>query len=137
MDDSLMGKLPPELRLEIFEYVLYSELETGVIECDDKGPKLPPWMTTHNRRALTTVCRQLRAETFPRFYRCHKISFSSMILDKFQPGFFRTEDEGHLQMIWDYLGSPRTWQDSLCSWLYHVGPEVADNIETLEVHIGV
>ena len=137
MDKSPLGKLPPELRMEIFEYVFDSEFETGVFEWDDKGPILPSWMETYNWRALTMVCRQIRAETFPRFYRCHKISLCSMILDKFQPGFFRTDDEGHLQMIREYLGSPQTWQDSLCSGLSHMRPEVTDNIKTVDIHVGV
>jgi hypothetical protein len=137
METSPLSKLPPELRLEIFEYVFDLEDETGVLECDDRGPKLPPWMVMNNRRALTKVCRQIRAETFPIFYRCHKISLCPMILDKFQPGFFRTDDEGHLQMIWDYLGPPQTWQGNLNSWLYHLGPEVVDEIKTIDIHIGV
>lgn len=136
MDCTPLGKLPPELRLEIFEYVFDSEYEDRIVEWDDKGPKLPPWMTTNHRQALTMVCRQIRVETFPRFYQCNKISLRSISLDKFEPSFFITEDERHLQMIQDYLGSPSRWQEELCGFLSHVGPEVFNNITAVDIHIG-
>lgn len=136
MDNSPFRKLPVELRLEIFENVLYSTHETGVFECDEKGPKLPPWMTSDNRQASTAVCRQIRAETFPRFYGCTKVSFCPMTLNKYQPGFFRTANEVRQQMIWEYLGSTRRWVERLSDWLDHMGPEIRRGITTIAIHLG-
>ena len=136
MDNSPLGKLPPELRIEIFEYVLYSPLETGVFEWDNKGPSLAPWMTANKRQALTSVCRQIRAESFPRFYCFDKISFSAFILDRFQPGFFITDDLNKQRMIWKYLDSPKAWAEKLSEWLEHMGADIKKNIKTIDIHIG-
>jgi hypothetical protein len=136
MDHSPFRKLPPEIRIEIFEYVLYSPSETGAFEWDDKGPTLAPWMTANKRQALTSVCRQIRAESFPIFYRFDKISFGCMVLNKFQPGFFVTDDENKQQMIRDYLGPSSTWVEKLSDWLEHMGDDIRKNIKTIDIHLG-
>ena len=136
MDNSPFRKLPPELRVQIFEYALYSPHETGVFEWDDKGPKLVPWMTAEHRQALTMVCTQIRAECFPLFYRFDRLRFSPLILNKFQPGFFVTGDNDSQEMMWKYLGPLGNWLERFSSWLEHMGDGIRNNINDFEIHVG-
>ena len=136
MENSPFSKLPPELRVQIFEYVLYSRHETGVFEWDDKGPKLLPWMTADHRQALTMVCRDIRAECFPVFYRFERVCFYPLILNKFQPGFFVTGDIDTQETMWKYLGPLYNWPERFSGWLSHMGDDIQENINGFEIHVG-
>lgn len=136
MVDSPFGSLPPELRVKIFEYVLYSPEANNVFEFDDKGPRSASWMTANNRRALTAVCSQIRTESFPICYRFDKIQFQPRVLDKYVPGSFLMEvDKQH--MIWNYLRPLENWTETFSEWLDHMGDDTRKNIKTVDIHVGV
>ena len=133
MENSPFSKLPAELRVQIFELVLYSPSDTGVLKYDNEGVKFDDWMIANHRRALTTVCRQFRAESYLIFYRLSKICFFPLELDKFEPGFFAARNREKELMMWEYLGNPL---DSFAGLLFHLGDECKGNIETVDVCIG-
>ena len=136
MDGSPFRRLPPELRVRIFEYVLYLSDDTGTIVFDDKGPKLPTVTTQNHRQALTGVCRVTRAESYALIYNFKKLYFSPYTLDKYDPAFFWGSSLRMQQRIHDYLRSFTNWHEIFTVWLEHVGPEIFNKIESLDVNIG-
>ena len=133
MDNSPFGRLPAELRVEIFEFALSSSNDTNVLIYDDEGPSFAPWVTANHRRALTMVCSQIRAESFPIFYRFNKLCFFPLVLDKFVPGFFHTDTGAKERALWEYLGN---WLGPLSEFLDHLGEECMKQVEQVQVCIG-
>lgn len=87
MDDSPLGKLPPELRNKIFDLILLAPDSIYVDTAGDASdlygaPQLQPCHEVQVRDALALMatCRQIRQESIPTFYGVNKFFIDTSVL---------------------------------------------------------
>lgn len=133
METSPFSKLPAELRLEIYGYVLSSPDDDGKCTYDHQDPKLPLWLASNNRRALTAVSSQMRTETSSLTYDFRNISSIPLVLNRYEPPCFHHSNREKVLMLWKYLSDP---SGSFSARLEHLGDKVKTKIQQVEVCIG-
>lgn len=126
MDTSLINKLPPELRNNIFEHLLILPADI-VIELQHNGPAVDTALRPRIRDALSLMAtsKHLRAETIPVFYAANGFTFRTPHLLVARHG--ETTPVRRVRLM-DGMGKVR-------DWLLDIG-ECSKHLVSLHLELG-